>query len=95
MKSTKLVPLVRVPEVLLKKRKKNLEEESNRVQKLSQVRKEKKEQRKAIFQRAEKYFREYRTEQRNKEFLTKQAETNGNFYVAPEAKLAFVVRIKG
>ncbi len=95
MKTTKLPPLGRVPETLLKKRKRNLEAEQRRVTQLNKVKKERKEQRKEIFKRAEKFFREYRNEERSKEFFRNQALKEGNFYVEPEAKLAFVIRIKG
>jgi large subunit ribosomal protein L7e len=54
-----------------------------------------KEKRKVIFQRAEKYVKEYRDAEREKIRLHRLAKTEGNFYVPAEAKLAFVVRIKG
>jgi len=51
--------------------------------------------RKAIFKRAEKYVAEYRSVERDSVRQKRIAKNAGNFYVAPEAKLAFVVRIRG
>jgi large subunit ribosomal protein L7e len=45
--------------------------------------------------RAEKYVNEYEKEKKKQEFLKYQAMKVGNFYVAPEPKIAFVVRIRG
>ena len=51
--------------------------------------------RKVIFKRAEKYVREYRQLERSQINLRRQAKNEGNFYVAPEAKVVFVMRIRG
>merc|ERR1711962_1127976 len=48
-----------------------------------------------IFKRAEKYVKEYRDAERDELRLTREAKKAGNFYVAAEAKLAFVMRIRG
>lgn len=40
-------------------------------------------------------MKEYRSQERDQIRLKRQAKTAGDFYVAPEAKLAFVIRIKG
>lgn len=47
------------------------------------------------FKRAEKYAKEYRQKERNEIRLQRQAKTKGNFYIPAEAKLAFVIRIRG
>lgn len=47
------------------------------------------------FKRAEKYVKEYRQIEKQNISLRRQAKSNGNFYVAPEAKVAFVIRIRG
>ena len=52
-------------------------------------------QRKAIFRKAESYVKEYRSAERNLIRMRRQAKNAGNFFVEPEAKLAFVVRIRG
>lgn len=51
--------------------------------------------RKAIFKRAEQYVKEYRSAERNLVRLRRQAKKAGNFFREPEAKLAFVIRIRG
>jgi large subunit ribosomal protein L7e len=48
-----------------------------------------------IFKRAEKYVKEYRDDEREKIRLSRAAKQDGSFYVPAEAKLIFVVRIKG
>eukprot|EP01119_Soliformovum_irregulare_P008604 TRINITY_DN2170_c0_g1_i1.p2 TRINITY_DN2170_c0_g1~~TRINITY_DN2170_c0_g1_i1.p2 ORF type:complete len:249 (+),score=76.37 TRINITY_DN2170_c0_g1_i1:50-796(+) len=48
-----------------------------------------------IYQRAEQYVREYRTKERQLIHLKRKARRTGNFYLPDEAKLAFVIRIKG
>jgi len=84
-----------VPETLLKKRK---SQEKAREAKLAEIEKRKaynKEKRQTIFKRAEKYVKEYRDAEREKGRLDRVARENGEAYVPAEAKLIFVVRIKG
>merc|ERR1719470_492476 len=45
--------------------------------------------------RAEQYVKEYRAKERDEIRLRRMAKRNGNFYVPAEAKLAFVIRIRG
>ncbi len=54
-----------------------------------------KQKRGDIFKRAESYVKEYRDAEREKIRLSRLAKQEGSFYVPAEAKLAFVVRIKG
>jgi large subunit ribosomal protein L7e len=54
-----------------------------------------KEKRGVIFKRAEKYVKEYRDAEREKIRLARLAKQNGSFYIPAEAKLIFVIRIKG
>ncbi|KAI4790662.1 60S ribosomal protein L7, partial [Aureobasidium sp. EXF-8845] len=54
-----------------------------------------KEKRQVIFKRAESYIKEYRDAEREKVRLQRVAKQEGSFYVPAQAKLAFVVRIKG
>ena len=42
-----------------------------------------------------KYVKEYRDAERDELRLTREAKKAGNFYVAAEPKLAFVMRIRG
>merc|ERR1712018_817876 len=57
--------------------------------------KQNREKRKVMFKRAEKYVKEYRVMERDQIRLARQAKKHGNFYVPPQPKLAFVVRIRG
>jgi len=47
------------------------------------------------YTRAEKYLAEYRAAEKNLVTLRRTARNEGSFYREPEAKLAFVVRIRG
>lgn len=51
--------------------------------------------RRTIFKRAEKYVKEYREQRLNLVKFKREAKNAGNFYVEPEAKLVFAVRIRG
>ncbi len=86
---------VPVPESILKKRKENAERRTKNAAKLLESKKRNHATRKLIFKRAEKYVKEYRAAERDAIRQKRQARANGNFYVAPEAKVAFVVRIRG
>jgi len=55
----------------------------------------KKALRRVIFKRAEKYVKEYRSKERNLIRLKRQAKNHNNFYITPEAKVYFVIRIRG
>jgi len=48
-----------------------------------------------IFKRAEGYIKEYRAQERSLIRFRRQAKQGGNFFADPEAKLAFVIRIRG
>ncbi|KAF8466427.1 ribosomal protein L30, ferredoxin-like fold domain-containing protein [Kalaharituber pfeilii] len=84
-----------VPETLLKKRK---DQEKAHAEKLTAAKARKEDQKKkreVIFKRAEQYVKEYRDAEREKIRLARDAKKEGSFYVPAEAKLVFVVRIKG
>merc|ERR1711887_511763 len=84
-----------VPETLLKRRK-NLERiKASRAVAVVKRRKALKEKRHVIYKRAEKYVKEYRAKERDEIRLRRMAKRDGNFYVPAEAKLAFVIRIRG
>merc|ERR1711976_609279 len=91
--SQKKVPAV--PETLLKKRKQNAEFRAKHAKALLLQKKSNREKRKVMFKRAEKYVKEYRVMERDQIRLARQAKKHNNFYVPPEPKLAFVVRIRG
>lgn len=84
-----------VPETLLKKRKRREEQKAKNILENVKYRKNLKAKKAIIFKRAEKYVKEYRSKERAAIRLKRQAKENGNFYVSPEAKLAFVIRIRG
>merc|ERR1712154_320974 len=84
-----------VPETLLK-RQKNLERvKSARAVAIVKRRKALKEKRRVIFKKAQQYAKEYRAKERDEIRLRRMAKRDGNFYVPAEAKLAFVIRIRG
>merc|ERR1719282_2095041 len=53
------------------------------------------EQREALKKRSQEYEKEYTTHQKKLIDLRREAKIGGNFFVEPEAKLLFVVRIVG
>jgi len=84
-----------VPETILK-RQKNLERvKSARAIATIKRKKALKEKRRVVYKKAEKYAKEYRAKERDEVRLRRMAKRDGNFYVPAEAKLAFVVRIRG
>ncbi|KAI3965860.1 hypothetical protein MKX01_010817 [Papaver californicum] len=84
-----------VPEHVLKKNKRA--EEWALAEKTAQEVQKKKnsENRKLIYKRAEQYAKEYSEQERELIRLKREAKLKGGFYVNPEAKLLFIVRIRG
>jgi len=58
-------------------------------------RKKNRANRKIIFKKAESYIQEYRNQEKSLLRYKRTARAAGNYYVAPQAKLALVVRIRG
>merc|ERR1711876_15243 len=56
---------------------------------------QKKQKKAQYFKRAEAYVKEYRAEELDEIRLQRDAKKEGNYYVAAELKLAFVMRIRG
>uniref|UniRef100_A0A0K0E9C9 Large ribosomal subunit protein uL30 n=1 Tax=Strongyloides stercoralis TaxID=6248 RepID=A0A0K0E9C9_STRER len=84
-----------VPETILKSRKIRAEANAKAQEaKKKALMKAKLAKGKAI-RRAQKYAAEYRKKQQTELRLKREAKAHGNFYVPDEAKVAFVVRIKG
>jgi len=84
-----------VPTTMLK-RQQNIERvKAARAVALVKKRKALKEKRGLIYKRAAKYAKEYRAKERDEIRLRRMAKRDGNFYVPAEAKLAFVIRIRG
>merc|ERR1711991_943388 len=84
-----------IPETLLKKRKTQQQVKSDRVAKATAKRATRASKRTEIFKRAEKYVREYRSSERALIRARRSAKKAGNYFVEPEAKLGFVIRIRG
>ncbi|ODQ63738.1 60S ribosomal protein L7 [Nadsonia fulvescens var. elongata DSM 6958] len=88
-----------VPESQIKKQR--VQKELTAEQKAARVERKKifiklnAEKRKVIFERAEKYQKEYTEAKRNAIDAAREAKANGSFFVPAQAKLAFVIRIKG
>merc|ERR1719343_2014941 len=57
--------------------------------------KDKEEQREALKKRTQEYEKEYADHQKQLVDMRREAKAGGNFFVEPEAKLLFVVRIVG
>merc|ERR1712033_136061 len=89
------VKLPRVPESLLKKRKKVAASKAKALKTAAADRKKRAAKKKVIFKRAEKYVKEYRAKERDEIRLARIAKKAGNFYVPAEPQLAFVIRIRG
>eukprot|EP01018_Ginkgo_biloba_P007685 Gb_20650 [translate_table: standard] len=88
-------PVAVVPESVLKKRKRSEEWERSKKQQLEAAKAKNAQNRKLIFKRAEQYIKEYREQERDLIRLKREAKLRGGFYVDPEAKLIFIIRIRG
>ncbi|XP_010542455.1 PREDICTED: 60S ribosomal protein L7-2-like [Tarenaya hassleriana] len=84
-----------VPESVLKKQKRQGQWELAKKQELEADKKKNAENRKLIFNRAMNYDKEYKEKERELIQLKREAKLKGGFYVDPEAKLLFIVRIRG
>jgi large subunit ribosomal protein L7e len=88
-------PATPVPESHLKKRKSLDEIKKKRDAHMAELKKKKKNARKIIFKRAEKYVAEYREKEKQLVRFRRQAKNNNNFYIADQPKVAFVIRVRG
>ncbi|KAJ4981881.1 hypothetical protein NE237_032718 [Protea cynaroides] len=84
-----------VPESVLKKAKRNEEWAVAKKQELEAAKKKNSENRKLIFNRAKQYAKEYEEQEKESIRLKREAKLKGGFYVDPEAKLLFIIRIRG
>merc|ERR1719198_39300 len=85
----------KVPESVLKKRATTERLRKAAAKKAEISVKKRRQRRKVIYKRAEKYAADYRRAEKQAIAARRQARRAGNFYREPEAKLALVVRIKG
>ncbi|KZT70139.1 60S ribosomal protein L7 [Daedalea quercina L-15889] len=86
---------IEVPETLLKKRKQNEKAREEKLAAATAARKAAKAKRKVIFKRAEAYVKEYLTQEKEEVRLKRAARAAGDFYVPAQAKVYFVIRIRG
>ncbi|CAL1704649.1 unnamed protein product [Somion occarium] len=86
---------IEVPETLLKKRKQNEKAREERLAAAVAARKAAKAKRKVVFKRAEAHVKEYLSKEREEIRLKRAARTAGDFYVPAQARVYFVVRIRG
>ncbi|KAF8689693.1 hypothetical protein HU200_041688 [Digitaria exilis] len=84
-----------VPESVLRKSKREEQWAAEKKEKALADRKKALESRKIIFARAKQYAQEYDAQEKELVQLKREARLKGGFYVSPEAKLLFVVRIRG
>merc|ERR1711934_400872 len=84
-----------VPESVLKKRKTQEKLASEKAAADADARKARKTNRVAAYKSAEKYVKEYRALAKQRVRMHRQAKAAGNHYFDAEAKLMFVVRIRG
>merc|ERR1711912_67620 len=84
-----------VPESVLKKRKTQEKIQADKAAATADARKARKEKRVAAYKSAEKYVKEYRALAKQRVRMHRQAKAAGNHFVDAEAKLIFVVRIRG
>ncbi|CAN4076439.1 unnamed protein product [Withania somnifera] len=86
---------VPVPESVLKKQKRSEEWALVKKQELVAAKKKSTENRKLIYNRAKEYSKEYEHQEKDLIHLKREARLKGGFYVDPEAKLLFIIRIRG
>ncbi|KAF3564244.1 hypothetical protein DY000_02013757 [Brassica cretica] len=84
-----------VPESVLKKRKREEEWALAKKQNAEAAKKTNAANRKLIYKRAEQYAKEYAEKEKELISLKREAKLKGGFYVDPEAKLLFIIRIRG
>jgi len=84
-----------VPETILKRRKRQAESRAARAKAAATDKVNRHKKRIDIFKRAEKYVKEYRDKEHDEIRLRREAKKEGNYYVAGDPKLAFVMRIRG
>ncbi|XP_050380177.1 60S ribosomal protein L7-2-like [Argentina anserina] len=84
-----------VPESVLKKRKREEEWALAKKQGLVAAKTKKAENRKLIYVKAKQYSKEYADKENELIQLKREARLKGGFYVEPEAKLLFIIRIRG
>merc|ERR1711907_730101 len=90
-----VMPAQPVPESVLKQRKTQEKLAADKAANAASEKKANKEKRIQMYKSAEKYVKEYRNMAKQRVRMHRQAKAAGNHFVDAEAKLAFVVRIRG
>jgi len=86
---------VPVPEVVLRRRKTARVTKERNARVSTHLSKVRAIRNRLIFKRAEQYVQEYRGLEQQTFERKKHAKSEGDFYVEPQAKLAFVIRLRG
>jgi len=86
---------IEVPETLLKKRRKNDAAREAQLAAKEKAREKRSSQKEVLFKRAEAYVKEYQDKERDLIQVKRAARAAGDFYVPAQARLYFVIRIKG
>jgi len=94
MSAAEAAPAV-VPETLLKKRKRDDQWAAAKSAELVATKSRNAKNRTLIFKRAQQYEEEYKKLDAELINLKREAKLKGGFYVEPEPKLMFVIRIRG
>lgn len=84
-----------VPESILKKRQRNEKLAAARASAETKALKASRSKRAVMFKSAEKYVKEYRQIENDAIRFRREAKLHGNYYREPEAKVVFVIRIRG
>merc|ERR1711988_475304 len=92
---TQFVMPAPVPESVLKKRKTQEKLASDKAADAAAAKQARKEKRIQAYKNAEKYVQEYRAVAKQRVRMHRQAKAAGNHFVDGEAKLMFVVRVRG
>jgi len=92
---TKTAAKAPVPETVQKKQRTEEEQAAIIKKRIQNKRIARRKERTAIFFKAEKYANEYKKAERAAITKKRVAKASGNFYLEPEPKLAFVIRIRG
>ncbi|KAI8056917.1 60S ribosomal protein l7-like protein [Syncephalis plumigaleata] len=93
--TTATIQQVLAPETLLKKRQVNEKTRAAKAAAAAKKRTASRKNRSEIFKRAQQYVKEYRQKEREIIRLKRTARSSSNYYVPAEAKVVFVIRIKG
>jgi len=89
------IPYRVVPENVQKKQARDAKLLKDLKVRREKERKERADKRKTLAANAEKYYKEYQNQQSSLVDARRKAKNAGNFFVEPEAKLAFVIRTRG